>query len=185
MEPTDLKIVCYTGGTCGDLISALIDPQDVQFKMCSIMHHPDRIKLKKPFLMTDEQKQRYIEQISTKYNSIVSHDLNYHVDHNQQFITITVKDFSVAQHAAQRFKDLHRPHVWEEMSANCGAVTVNDYAQILIDYSNMVTQHTEHVLELERIFSNDVVEDLEKIQWKKCNNGKNIYKQWIKLQNTL
>jgi hypothetical protein len=29
MVPDNLTIVCYAGGSCGDLITAMIDPQDI------------------------------------------------------------------------------------------------------------------------------------------------------------
>jgi hypothetical protein len=153
-------IVCYTGGTCGDLIAAMIDSTHVEVKNRVIMHAEQRQRLKKPHTFAnDQEKTEYLDAIFQTYKSVPSHDLNYHVANWHKFITITVQDFATAVWAAERFKLVHRPHVWQEMTRACGANAVEDYAQILIDYSRMVVQHTDQVLELERIVKGHAVDD--------------------------
>ena len=183
MDTNSLKIVCYTGGTCGDLISALIDPTDSEFQNNRMLHSVDRQRLKKPHMfVNNEDKDQYIADISDCYLSIPSHDLDYHVLRGHKFISITVQDFSVAMWAAQRFKQLHRSHVWQEMQAKCGASTVEDYAQMLIDYSNMVAKHTNSVVQLEDILKGQAINCLENLGIDIPN--KNLYLAWLDLQNT-
>jgi hypothetical protein len=179
-----LIVVCYIGGTCGDLISAMIDPIDAEFRANTVWHNPERTRLKKPHLFdNDLDKDRYINDVGNRYSSISSHDLDYHVKSGHEFISIVTDKFNVALWAARRFKKLHRPHVWEEMQRACGASTIEDYAQTLIDYSTMVKKYTNKVLDLESIYCGSVIQNLQ--PWLAKPIGKpsqNLYKNWIDLQ---
>jgi hypothetical protein len=88
-----------------------------------------------------------------------------------------VHDWAVALWAAQRFKDLHQPHVWAEMTAACGAYTVEDYAQIMFDFSNLVVQHTDKIVTLESIRAGTALQNplLD-------NANKDFYNNWLELQ---
>jgi hypothetical protein len=178
-------IVCYTGGTCGDLITAMIDPRNVTLVDTTIVLSKHRQQLKKPHLFTNNQeKTEYLDEIFLNYNSIPSHDLDYHVAFNHKLISIAVQDFQTAIWAATRFKQLHRPHVWQEMCQACGVDNIKGYAQALIDYSNMVAQHTTNVLQLEHIVSGQVVESLEKIlNTTLTSTSTDIYRNWLLAQH--
>jgi hypothetical protein len=177
-----IEIICYTGGTCGDLLAALIDSKDVKFHQTAILHAKERMRFKKPHLFIDyTEKDEYINDISKTYLSIPSHDLEYHVDRQHRFIGITVKDFKIALWAANRFKNLHRQEVWESMCKFCGAQSIEDYAQILIDYSNLVSQHTDRLVKLEDIKSGNAIDALTKIGILNCSQ--NLYRNWLDLQN--
>ena len=117
MGHSKMNIVCYTGGTCGDMISAILDPIGTRFRHTAVMiDHADRSRLKKPHLFqSDQEKDQYLIEIEKKYQSIPSHDLDYHVRKKHNFIGITVQDKAVALWAAKRFKQLHRAHVWYQM----------------------------------------------------------------------
>lgn len=181
---SSLKIVCYTGGTCGDLITAMIDCRDIALNHTAVIHSKQRQRLKKPTTFIDnKEKDDYIQEISTQYDSIPSHDLDYHVNKKHQFISITVNDPTVALWAATRFKQLHRPHVWEEMQRACGSSTIKDYAQILIHYSNLIKSHTDQIITLESIKKGNAVKELEKIlQHDLTNASKNLYSNWLQTQ---
>jgi hypothetical protein len=184
MVPDSLKIVCYAGGTGGDLITAILDYRDVEFKHRVVFHTKQRQRLKKPHTFTsDEEKDEYLQEISMQYNSIPSHDLDYHIKRKHQFISITVENFDTALWAATRFKKLHRPHVWEEMQQACGSKTVEDYAQILIHYSNRVKAHTDQIITLESIKAGSAINELEKIlQYELSKDKKNVYRNWLLMQ---
>ena len=174
-----MNIVCYAGGTCGDMVSAIIDPLGAYFKNATVMHEPDRARLKKPHLFaSDQDKDQYLTDAGKKYQSIPSHDLNYHIQKGHKFIGITVREQDIALWAANRFKQLHRPHVWEEMAAVCGVDSVTEYAQIMIDFSNLVVQHTDSIVTLESIcngtaLSNPILH----------NANKTFYRDWLALQH--
>jgi hypothetical protein len=185
MDCGHINIVCYAGGTCGDLISAILDPREAvlntQAGTVELPHH--RIKLKKPHLfeLTADRNQ-YLQTIDAG-TCISSHDLEYHVDERHQFISVTVQDFDVALWAAQRFKNLHRPHVWQEMQARCGAGTVEQYAQTLIDYSNMVVKKTCKIIPLESIVSAQATSTVQNVLGITVGlTAKNFYRKWLDLQ---
>lgn len=174
-----IEIICYAGGTCGDLITALIDSKGAYFQNKAVMFEQDRLRFKKPHTFADDtEKDQYLNAITNKYQSIPSHDLQYHSQRGHDFIGITVQNTSVANWAANRFKELHRPHVWAEMAAVCGVNTVEDYAQTMIDFSNLVIQHTDRIITLESIKDGTVLHNpILK------NAGKNLYQNWKDLQN--
>lgn len=177
-----VEIICYTGGACGDLLTALIDSKDASLVNNSVLHSNTRSKLKKPHLFSSiKDKDTYLEEIGKSYFSIPSHDLNYHIEKKHNFIGITVENYDVAYWAALRFKNLHRKEVWESMSKFCGAITVADYAQILIDYSKMVIEHTNKTIKLEDIISNLAVQKLSAMGFQKCDEK--FYSNWLNLQN--
>lgn len=182
MDPNTLKIVCYTGGTCGDLIAAMIDPTDTEFDSNLVMHTQHRQRLKKPHTFDDDaEKDQYIREISSQYRSIPSHDFEYHARKSHGFISITVQDFVIAHWAAERFRALHSPHVWQEMQAACGAGSIEDYARVLIDYSNLVVNYTTDVVKLEDILAGKAIDSLRQLG---INNvDQNLYETWLALQN--
>ena len=182
-----IEIVCYMGGTCGDLIAALIDSKKVRFNIPfrTVLHDPLRCKLKKPHLFADDvEKDQYIDNIETHYKSIPSHDIEYHHKRQHNFIGITVKDTETAMWAAERFKRAHQPHVWEEMKIACGADSVNDYAQMMIDFSNLTKQYTDRIITLESIRNGQVLDEMtNNLNINTVDQTiKNLYNNWLELQ---
>lgn len=180
-------IVCYTGGTCGDLVVALIDSLDVEFQASKINHNQERSRLKKPHLFESvEEKDQYLVDVMRKYNSIPSHDLDYHMEQNHNIVSVVVSNFSVAVWAAHRFQQYHRPHVWKEMSERCGAHTVEDYAQIMLYYSDKVSRYTTNLIRLEDIVNGHAIDAVENYTKRSVDDaGKQIYKQWLILNERM
>jgi hypothetical protein len=173
-----MKIICYTGGTCGDVITALFDSTGASCQGSTVMIDADRSRFKKPHAFAgDKEKDQYLEHMTAKYQSIPSHDLDYHVRQRHRFIGITVQDWNVAMWAAQRFKDLHRPHVWAEMAKACGADTVEAYAQMMLDFSNLIVQHTDRIITLESIQTGTALQN-PILQ----NVDRDFYKTWLEAQ---
>ena len=51
-----INIVCYAGGTCGDILTSLIDPKGAVLNTSGSISLPaDRSKLKKPHLLPEIQ----------------------------------------------------------------------------------------------------------------------------------
>lgn len=174
-----IEIICYAGGTCGDLITALIDSKGAYFRNKAVMFEQERLRFKKPHTFVDDmERDQYLAEMTLKYKSVPSHDLQYHLRREHNFIGITVSDWNTALWAAKRFKELHRPHVWEEMTAASGADSIEKYAQLIIDFSNMIVQHTDRIITLESIQSGTVLQNpILQI------TRKNFYKNWSDLQN--
>ena len=177
-----MHIVCYMGGTCGDILTTIIDPTDAVLTERAVKLTPERSRLKKPHLFdNDKDKDKYVRDIKSVYNSIPSHNIAYHARYSHEFIGIVVDDRAVAEWAAERFKNLHRPHVWEEMQRHCGAGTVKMYAQSMLDFSNLVREHTSNLVQLERILAGTADTDLAMFGIS-CP-GKQLYQQWIDKQH--
>jgi hypothetical protein len=173
-----IDIVCYAGGTGGDLVCAMIDPTGAVLIGNTIKHAPERVRLKKPHLFdSDDDRHAYIKSVSEVYKSIPSHDLDFHLRHRHDFVAVVAKNFSAALWAAERFKALHRPNVWQEMQKICGANSTRDYAQVLIDYGDMVCTKTKKIIELERILQGHAVQDLSGLLQKDVD--RNLYDQWL------
>jgi hypothetical protein len=176
-------IVCYTGGTCGDLVTALIDLTGAQLKGSTVQHIPERARLKKPHLWSsDDEKDQYLASVT--YNSISSHDLDYHRSRSHRFITVIIEEFDSAIWAAGRFRDCHRPAVWQEMMEFCGATCVEEYAEIMMHYSRMVVNHTADVLTLEDILQGRVISELQRIIGHTISSDAlTFYQHWLKAQH--
>ena len=168
-------IICYTGGTCGDLITSLIDSRELT---------AERTRLKKPHTFsTIEEKDQYLIDMQ-QYDSIPSHDLEYHKLRNHKFIGVRVQDFNIALWAAIRFRAIHRPHVWKEMGKVCGATTINDYAQTIIDFGNYISTATNAILMLEDILCGKAIEKLQSIgEIKIAHNAEDVYNTWLNKNN--
>jgi len=168
-------IVCYTGGTAGDIITRIIDNQDLLI---------DRQRLKKSRLFSsDEEKDQYIN--GSSWGSLPSHDFEYHRSRQHDILGIRCRDMPSALWAANRFKKLHQSHVWEVMSQACGANTVEQYAQMIIDFGNMIADYTNNMLYLDRILAGHAVADL--IDLNIPVPGKDLYIEWLvneKMHNT-
>lgn len=186
MECDNIKIVCYAGGTCGDLIASIIDPQDAVLNLSNgtVSLPQQRTRLKKPHTFESESdKDQYIQSLSDTITSISSHDLDYHLSRQHEIIGITVQHFDIALWAAQRFKQLHRPHVWQEMQARCGASTVEHYAQTLIDYSNMLGKKTNKTIALEDVISSQAITALKNVLDIEVGPAaEDLYQSWMNLQ---
>jgi hypothetical protein len=158
-----LDFVVYMGGTCGDLITAMIDSTDARLgDQGQVMLSPDRVKLKKPHqFANDSERDHYVQQALLNYRILSSHDIQYHQRKQHQFLAIGVKNYITATWAAQRFKDLHQPHVWEEMMQACGAETVGQYAETMLHYTTLVESLATQMIWLEDILAGEVHKQLQ------------------------
>ena len=175
-------IVCYMGGTCGDLICALFDSEPADMYNNRVILSSERQHLKKPHTFNNnEEKDQYLDNISKIYKSIPSHDIEYHIQRQHEFVGVVVEQLDTALWSSQRFKELHRPHVWEEMQRSCGAKSVEEYAQMMLDYSYMIKQHTSKIITLEEILNGQAIKKLQSMLKEQLNS--NFYHQWLKVQH--
>lgn len=183
MDNNQLNIVCYMGGACGDLITAMLDyTLDVKLVGNRVALADERSRLKKPHLFkNDTDKDLYLESIAKKYKSISSHDLNYHLRQRHKFISIVITDLDSALFAAQRFKNLHRAEVWQQMHQVSGADTVEKYAQQMLDYSSMIIEnsYSKILIDLKKILAGQAVEELQKYNFTVDSQVKIFYSNWL------
>lgn len=178
-------IVCYLGGTGGDLIVAMIDSTGVTIENSTVQISRERQGLKKSWqFQNDNDRNLYVEQMRTQYKSIPSHDPEYHLRNKQSFIAVVVNRKSTAEWAANRFKNLHRPHVWQEMQSVNNADSIEKYTQDILDWSSWIKQHTEKTISLEDILNGCACEALSSIITIE-SAGVNLYNQWLQVQNEI
>lgn len=182
---SNLNIVCYAGGTCGDLVSALIDPTDARLDTENkrVMILPVRSMLKKPFLFNSIQdKDSYVSNMGKQYKSIPSHDAEYHISKKHPFIGIAVSKFETAMWAAKRFKNLHDPQVWDKLCTQLSINTTEQYASMILDFNSLMLQHSTHLIFLEEILDGKLIERLEDIRSSKLPaNTNEFYTNWLSL----
>jgi hypothetical protein len=179
--------VVYMGGACGDLITTMIDPTGAEFdSQDRRMLLPDnRMRLKRPHdFVTDEQKDQYLDSVRGVYTSVPSHDVDYHVKRGHRFIAITVTDQSDALWAAVRFKNVHRPQVWQTVCEGWRIRTVEEYAQLMMDNSRWLAEKTRSTIDLGSIRSGQAVPKLEHLIGRKITeNAVHCYTKWQLIQN--
>ena len=74
-----MHVICYTGGTCGDIVTAVIDTQDIVIHENRMRVSEERSKFKKSHLFeSKQQKDLCFTDMAQRYKSIPSHDLEYH-----------------------------------------------------------------------------------------------------------
>jgi hypothetical protein len=175
------------GGTCGDLVATLLDPRDagLDFVNRNIRLPAARQRLKKPYTFADDlEKDTYLDSMASIYSSVPSHALDYHVRRGHRFVAIRVRDPDIALWSSQRFQQGHRPEVWTSVAQSCDIETVEEYAQLMLDYGNMIASQTDRVLDLEDILAGTAIAKIENaIDGPLSEHSVNVYKNWLALQN--
>jgi hypothetical protein len=160
-------IVCFVGGTAGDIVSQILDPSELTL---------ERQRLKKAYLFaSDQEKDIFLE--TAQYTSVPSHDFEYHRNQNHKVLGIVCRNMHDAVWAASRFKALHRPHVWKEMTAFCSADTIEAYAQMILDFGSMLANYTSNVLYLDDIIAGKAITCLSELGYQ--TPGEHKYKKWL------
>jgi len=155
--------VVYMGGTAGDLVASMIDWQDSRLEMLQDrMELPlHRQQLKKPHTFaSDEEKDQYVREMSQRYRSLPSHDLDYHLKRQHRVIGIAVETPEMAQKAALRFKRSHRARVWESVCQGFGIETTRQYADLVLNYSSVIKEKVNVVITMEDIINGNLLRDL-------------------------
>lgn len=177
------EIICYLGGTCGDLVTASIDTTGCSMRHGAIVLAQDRQLLKKSWQFSnDAERDKYLARMAKVYKSVPSHDVDYHLRSGHSFIAIIVKNKSTANWASQRFKSLHKTHVWEEMKSVNQTDTVEKYAQDILDWSSWINQITTRTILLEDILNGCLEQKISSII-NRALIDVNLYRQWLQKIN--
>ena len=156
--------VVYMGGCCGDLLTSILDWSGSAFnnETGTMILPRDRQGFKKPHMFgSDKSRDRYVAEAGAKYTSLPSHDIEYHVRRQHKFIGIAVRDADTAVWAATRFRECHRPQVWDEVQHIHNISSTAEYAQLIMDYSQMIQQRTNQIVWLEDIVRGTVDAQLQ------------------------
>lgn len=171
-------IVCYMGGTAGDLVTATIDGTDTRLDDRKVIIDSKRSKLKKPHLFaTSSETVEYIKSMTENYSSLPSHCLDFHIEQRQDFIGIVVNNIETAMWAAKRFKELHLPHVWEEVMSYSNISKVEEYASMMLNFSETIKKYTNKIISLEDILSGNLLTELDRLNIQITNPS--LYEDWL------
>ena len=174
-----MDIVLYMGGCCGDIITGLIDTKGISIASSKCVILKERSKLKRSFEFDNTaEKDVYIASACRYWNSLPSHDADYHMQNNHTYIGILCSDLEIALWAATRFRGLHRDSVWERMSKASGAKTIEEYAQLIIDFSSMIKTGTHKTIELKDIVNGHAIDKL-KLLTNVDSSASIMYDQWL------
>ena len=173
-----MDIICYAGGTCGDIVASVIDSTDSQLEGSRIQTSMTRSKLKSWLHgMSEAELLGYIESMKLCYLSIPSHRIDFHLKHKHDYITTYADSYELAHWCATRFKNLHPPVVWQKLM-NGG--TVEDYANIILNTSSHMAEHTDKVISLRDILDGNLLDSLSK--YIKTPLNQDLYFSWLAKQ---
>lgn len=177
-----MHYVVYMGGTCGDLVSAVIDNRGNSVDGTKIQMQVTRALLKKPYIFKDSaEKLRYLDEIKDMYTCIPSHDVEFHIEQVHDIIGIAVETEYIANWCAERFKAVHRPAVWEQVCKSMNIETVNDYAEMLLNYSTgVIKPATNNIITVEEILDGKLCEKLHSFGIDTLDEE--LYNNWINAQ---
>jgi hypothetical protein len=181
MGNQELIVVCYMGGTYGDMVAGLIN-EDLKTDFIWQVARPNEevSKLKKPHTFgSDQEKDEYINSISSEYKCILSHDQDYHFKRGHNVLGIVVTTMKSALRCAKRFRAAHRAHVWKEMMDRCGAKTIEEYAEMMLHYSSAIEKQSKWIISTDEIQDGRVLERITQITGKSLTKStQNSYKNW-------
>jgi hypothetical protein len=181
MENQELIVVCYMGGTYGDMVAGLINEDLKTDAIWQVAKPTEEVsKLKKPHTFdSDQEKDEYINSMSSEYKCILSHDQDYHFSRNHSVLGIVVTNMNSALRCAKRFKASHRDQVWEEMMDRCGAKTIKEYAEMMLHYSNAIEKQSKWIISTDEIEDGRVLERIAQIIGTPLSRlTQNSYKNW-------
>ena len=174
-----MDIVLYMGGCCGDIVTGIIDTRGVSIITGKCILLKKRSRLKKSFEFdNDADRNAYIQDAKHHWKSIPSHDAEYHIRNKHHYTGIVCHDQKTALWCATRFRKLHSDPVWKRMSKNSGAKTIEEYAQQILDFSNMIETYAHNTIELNDIINGNAIQRLEKLTTIDVN-ARILYDQWI------
>lgn len=175
-------IICFAGGTSGDLAVSVLDPRNCTYdtKNGRIKIAMDRAGMKKFWKYNDvETKIQYIKQAFAMYDSLPSHDVDFHLANNhQEVIGITCFDENLREKSAIRFKDLHRSEVWDSLPKVCKTETVQQYSDDILQISRKL-ERAFTTIDLSEIIKGDLISRFTGLGYEIGRESVKIYNDWL------
>lgn len=165
-----MDIILYTLGTCGNMVTAVIDNTGYRFDGRHYESFAERIKLRNRFYqntMTDNDRDNYIIEMSKKYKSLASHQYQYHIDRGHSYILVMPSTEEEIQWSINRFKTIHP-------NSPMDVKTAHNYYNEFITKSK---QHTNKIITLTDIWSGNLLERLKEYVSTPLNEE--VYHQWL------
>lgn len=168
-------LVVFAGGTCGDIVCELIDKGTMPIfedKYRSKLKHLDQFK-------DDAEKLKFMKEAENKFKSIPSHDLDFHIEHQHNFIGITATDSQDRLWASERFKRKNQPESWQVMTAISGADSIESYAEVIDQMTQRIQITKQPTIDLKDIRKGQLIERLNALNIQLISGAKDHYQQWL------
>ncbi len=104
-----MYFVVYPPGSCGNMVSAVIDSTGLISGYRHVTFESDKLKLLQQQYrdaMTDSDRDEYVQYISEKYLSVPSHSFEYHVKRKHDFIFLLPNNIETIEWTIQRIQDI-------------------------------------------------------------------------------
>jgi len=175
-------IVCYAGGTAGDLMTAVIDNTDCSYDSSKnkLKIGKERSLMKKFYLFKERNdKINYIKNIFQTFKSLPSHDVDFHTRYKEfNTLGITCFDEKLRFLSSKRFKILHSEKVWESLQEVSLASTIEEYSNNIFEISKKIQDNFIHI-DLLEVLKGDLINFLEKNNFKISAESKSLYNKWL------
>jgi hypothetical protein len=163
-----MDIIVYPPGAGGNLVSAVIDNRYYYYD--GIHFHTFRKKLRTlddTETMTDEERDSYILEMSSKYLSVPSHIIDYHINRKHDFILIApVTDVEI-NWCINRFIKIHP--ILKNLVENS-----EDGYKVFVENGK---QHTDKIITVEEIYSGKLIDRLKEYVTTPLNEQ--LYHTWL------
>ena len=163
-----MDIIVYPPGAGGNLVSAVIDNNLYYYTGVHFETYRKKLRMKSYIeSMTDEDRDNYILEMRSKYLSLPSHIIEYHINRKHDFILIApVTDIEISW-CIDRFSKIH--------------TTVKDLVEnsqeAYRDFVKNGKQHTNKIITVEEIYSGKLLDRLK--QYVTTPLNEQLYHTWL------
>jgi hypothetical protein len=163
-----MKIIVYPPGAGGNLVSAVVDNKLYYYTGVHFETYRKKLRMKTYIdSMSDIDRDNYMIEMSSKYLSVPSHVIEYHINRKHDFILIApVTDIEI-KWCIDRFAKIHP--------------TLKDLVQNSEDgfkaFVENGKQHTDKVITVEEIYSGKLLERLKEYVTTPLNEE--LYYTWL------
>jgi len=176
-------IVCFAGGTAGDLVVGVLDPRNCSYDYDhgSINLEEDRYAMQKFWKFDDDiKKDAYLKEAFKSYDSLPSHDVDFHFKNKtNDVLGITCFDEDLRRKSARRFKSLHRPWIWESLRFVTDTETIEKYTNDILKISRKLKDRF-NTIDLEDIIKGNLIKNLQSLGYEISDEGIKLYETWLK-----
>jgi hypothetical protein len=175
-------IVCFAGGTSGDLVVAMIDSLDCGYEINDhrIKLTKDRSGMKKPWMFKNaDEKRNYITDTFEIYDSLPSHDIDFHIgEKSENVIGITCFDKVLRDKSASRFKNLHTSEVWDYLTKATNTKTLDQYSNDILEVSKKL-KNNFLTIDLSQIVGGNLPDLLHQMGFDITVKSGSLYEYWL------
>jgi hypothetical protein len=165
-----MDIVLYVPGAAGNLVCAVIDDTGCKFDGVHVEPSRDRVQFRRKAadLLSDNEKDAYLNEMSTLYKSLPSHAYKYHVEKNHPYIFVAPLNEEEIVWTTERFFKIH---------PSFRVTPAPQHYLYVRDFVNTALPHTDKVISVSDILSGNLIDILKKYVSTPLNED--LYFKWL------